>query len=70
MARHPLQEARIQLLLTQEQVAKRAGVSRATVTAAENGRPVSPLNQERLSRAVGKQRTDLFPETEAAEAVS
>ena len=62
MARHPLQEARIQLLLTQEEVAKRAGVSRATVAAAENGRPVSALNQERLSRALNKPRAELFAE--------
>ena len=57
-----LRDARIARDLTQEQLALESGVSVATIMRGEAGRPVSPLNQAKLARALGKRRQTLFPE--------
>ncbi len=48
---------------TQKQLATVAGVSEWTIREAEQGRgALNPLTQERIARALGVPREDLFPE--------
>ena len=48
-------------MLTQEEVAERAGVSHHTVVAAERGRSVSPRTARKVTEALGAKPKDLLP---------
>jgi transcriptional regulator with XRE-family HTH domain len=61
----PLRDARVSRDLTQDQLAELSGVSVATIIRAEKGRPLTPLNEARLARALKRSRKVLFPEQEA-----
>lgn len=62
----PLRAARVDALMTQEQLAEKAGVHATTIVRAEQGTLPGPLTQERIARALGLSRHDLFPATERA----
>ena len=51
-------------MLTQEEVAERAGVSHHTVVAAERGRSVSPRTARKITEALGAKPKDLLPKAE------
>jgi putative transcriptional regulator len=64
-AKPSVRDLRLKAILTQEELAERVGLSRATVQAIEAGRHVpTPLTQERLAQFFGVARSDLFPEPE------
>jgi transcriptional regulator with XRE-family HTH domain len=57
-----VRDARVSALLTQEQLAEKAGVDTSTIVRAERGEGISYLSKERIARALGLGRRDLFPE--------
>ncbi len=59
---NPVQNERLRRLWTQEQFADRVGVNVSTVRKAERGIPLLLLTQERIARALGMKREELFPE--------
>jgi transcriptional regulator with XRE-family HTH domain len=59
-----LRERRLERLLTKAQLAAKAGVSPHTVARAERGFDIGDVKQERIARALGVARRDLFPERE------
>jgi len=62
----PLARARAARFWTQSQLAKRAGVSVATIIRAEDGQTISLISQARLATALGEPLDDLFPSQEAS----
>lgn len=62
----PLARARAARFWTQSELARRAGVSVATVIRAEDGQSVSLISQARLATALGSSLDELFPSEEAA----
>lgn len=62
----PIARARAARFWTQSQLAKRAGVSVATVIRAEDGQTVSLISQARLATALGMSLDELFPVAEEA----
>jgi len=62
----PVARARAARFWTQSELAKRAGVSVATVIRAEDGQSISLISQARLATALGAPLDDLFPVQEAA----
>lgn len=58
---HPVRVARAKRDLTQEDLARLARVNPSTIIRAEKGNSVSILTQERIARALGVPREELFP---------
>lgn len=54
-----LRELRLRALLTQEQLAERAGIWRGTVARIENGSPTKVTTAHALARALGVRPVDL-----------
>lgn len=61
-------DRRLELELTQQEAADKAGVSYRTMARAEQGLPVRRLSQQAIARALGRERRDLFPDPEEREA--
>lgn len=58
----PLKSARVSALITQVELARRAGVDASTIVRAEKGQRISQLSEERIARALGLTRDQLFGE--------
>jgi transcriptional regulator with XRE-family HTH domain len=61
-----LREARIRAQMSKTALAKAAGINRGTVVRAEQGIPINEISQERIARALGIDRRELFPEPQEA----
>lgn len=68
-ANRELIEARINVGMTPNDLARRAGVSGNTVRAAERGMYVDPRSQHAMARALGRAPLELFPWERQREAV-
>lgn len=55
-----LRARRLELDLTHVELAQKAQVSSRTISRAEAGHPIRPLQQQRIARAVGLTRQALF----------
>jgi transcriptional regulator with XRE-family HTH domain len=62
-----VRDERVRRLWTQPKLARKADVDLSTITRAEKGLPLSPLSEERIARAFGLERRDLFPEPDEPE---
>lgn len=62
-----VREARLAKLWTQRRLAREADLAERTISTIERGlHEPSPLTQERIARALGVTREELFPEPEEA----
>lgn len=69
MPTNRVRDTRASRLLTQEKLAKEAGVTLKTVNLIERGlRTPNVITQEKLARALGVPRLELFPEPEEVSA--